>query len=58
MYLPEAMRPIEAILQGSEIPELFGDDMENVVSPLRGAANLSGYQESLVSFFWMSKFSL
>lgn len=54
-YLPEAMRPIEAILQGSEIPELFGDDLENLVNPLRGAANLSGYQESLVSFFWMSK---
>lgn len=55
VYLPDVMRPIEAILQGSEIPELFGDDLESLVNPLRGAANLSGYQDSLVSYFWMSK---
>lgn len=49
------MKPIEAILEGSEIPELFGDEIETIASALRNAAQLDGYQESVVSYFWKSK---
>ncbi|KAJ6628053.1 Cytoplasmic dynein 2 heavy chain 1, partial [Pseudolycoriella hygida] len=51
-YLPEMMKPIEAILEGSEIPELFGDEIETIANPLRNAAQLEGYQESITSYFW------
>lgn len=54
-YLPDLMKPIEAILEGSEIPELFGDEIETVATPLRNAAQLDGYQESIGSYFWKSK---
>lgn len=54
-YLPEMMKPIEAILQGSEITELFGDELETIASALRNAAQLDGYQESITSYFWKSK---
>lgn len=54
-YLPEMMKPIEAILEGSEIAELFGDEIETIASPLRNAAQLDGYQESITSYFWKSE---
>lgn len=54
-YLPDIMKPIEAILEGSEIPELFGDEIETIANPLRNAAQLDGYQESITSYFWKSK---
>lgn len=54
-YSKELMKPIEAVLEGSEIPELFGDDLETIAGPLKNAAQLEGYQESLVTYFQKSK---
>lgn len=53
--LPNIMKPIEALLEGTEIPEIFGDEIETIASPLRNAAQLDGYQESIASYFWQSK---
>lgn len=53
-YAKELMKPIEAVLEGSEIPELFGDDLETIAGPLKNAAQLEGYQESLVTYFQRS----
>ncbi|XP_002132927.3 cytoplasmic dynein 2 heavy chain 1 [Drosophila pseudoobscura] len=50
-YVPEILKPIEALLEGSEILELFGDDLEAVASTLKQAAQLEGYQESLGAYF-------
>lgn len=50
-YVPDILKPIEALLEGSEILELFGDDLETVASTLKQAAQLEGYQESLGAFF-------
>ncbi|CAD7084661.1 unnamed protein product [Hermetia illucens] len=50
-FLPDILKPIEAILQGSEIIDLFGEDLESMASPLKSAAQLEGYQESLTSYF-------
>ncbi|XP_055390537.1 cytoplasmic dynein 2 heavy chain 1 [Condylostylus longicornis] len=50
-YLPEIMNPLEAILEGSEILDLFGEDLESIASPLKSSAQLEGYQESLASYF-------
>lgn len=55
-YLPEIMNPIEAVLEGSEIPNLFGDDLETIAKPLKSLAQQDGFQESLVAYFWFSKF--
>lgn len=48
------MKPIEAFLEGSEIPDLFEDDLESLANPLRKIAQMEGYQESIVSYFWQS----
>lgn len=56
-FLPDILKPIEAILQGSEIIDLFGEDLESMASPLKSAAQLEGYQESLASYFLRSKVS-
>ncbi|XP_064546805.1 cytoplasmic dynein 2 heavy chain 1 [Drosophila montana] len=50
-YVPDILKPIEALLEGSEILELFGDDLETVASALKQAAQLEGYQESLGTYF-------
>ncbi|KAH8413035.1 hypothetical protein KR009_007595, partial [Drosophila setifemur] len=50
-YVPEILKPIEALLEGSEILELFGDDLEAVASTLKQSAQLEGYQESLGAYF-------
>lgn len=54
-YCPSILNPIEALLEGSEIPNLFGDDLESVAKPLRNAALQDGYQDSLAAYFWSSK---
>lgn len=56
VYLPDIMKPIEAILEGSEIPDLFKDDLETIAAPLRAAAQMDDYQGSIVSYFWQSIF--
>lgn len=56
-YLPEIMNPIEAILEGSEIPNLFGDDLESLAKPLKNSAQQDGYQDSLASYFWTRSYS-
>lgn len=56
VYLPDILKPVEAILEGSEIPDLFGDAIETVVNPLRNDAQLEGFQDSLTSYFWKSNF--
>ncbi|XP_030382925.1 cytoplasmic dynein 2 heavy chain 1 [Scaptodrosophila lebanonensis] len=50
-YVPDILKPIEALLEGSEILELFGDELESVASTLKQAAQLEGYQESLGAYF-------
>ncbi|EDX05339.1 GD21850 [Drosophila simulans] len=50
-YVPDILKPIEALLEGSEILELFGDDLETVASTLKQAAQLEGYQESMGTYF-------
>lgn len=54
-YLPEIMNPIEAVLEGSEIPNLFGDDLESIAKPLKSAAQQDGFQDSLGAYFWSSE---
>lgn len=53
-FLPDIMKPIEAILEGSEILDLFGDDLESIASSLKHDAQLEGYQESIGSYFLKS----
>ncbi|XP_055916348.1 cytoplasmic dynein 2 heavy chain 1 [Eupeodes corollae] len=50
-YLPDIMKPIEAILEGSEILDLFGDDLDSIASSLKHSAQLEGYQDSMGSYF-------
>lgn len=57
-FLPEILNPIEAIMEGSEIPNLFGDDLESIAKPLKNMAQQDGYQDSLAAYFWMSKYIL
>lgn len=53
-YLPEVMNPIEAVLEGSEIPNLFDDDLESLAKPLKTLAQQEGFQDSLGAYFWSS----
>lgn len=57
-YLAEIMNPIEAVLEGSEIPNLFGDDLESLAKPLKSLAQQEGFQESLSAYFWTSNFNI
>ncbi|XP_065356058.1 cytoplasmic dynein 2 heavy chain 1 [Calliphora vicina] len=50
-YVPDIMKPIEAILEESEILDLFGDDLESIASSLKHAAQLEGYQDTIGSYF-------
>lgn len=54
-YLPEIMNTVEAVLEGSEIPNLFGEDLESVAKPLKNEAQQEGFQDSLAAYFWSSK---
>lgn len=53
-YLSEIMNPIEAVLEGSEIPNLFGDDLESLAKPLKSMAQQDGFQDILSAYFWTS----
>lgn len=56
-YLNDILKSCEAILEDSfSNDNLFGDDLETVANSLKGAAQLEGYQDSLVSFFLNRKF--
>lgn len=51
-YFNDILKSCEAILEDSfSNDNLFGDDLEAVANSLKGAAQLEGYQDSLVSFF-------
>ncbi|KAI8114967.1 Cytoplasmic dynein 2 heavy chain 1, partial [Lucilia cuprina] len=50
-YVPDIMKPIEAILEESEILDLFGDDLESIASSLKHSAQLEGYQDTIGSYF-------
>ncbi|XP_028896482.2 cytoplasmic dynein 2 heavy chain 1 [Zeugodacus cucurbitae] len=50
-FAPDILKPIEALLEGSEILDLFGDDLESVASSLKHAAQLEGFQESISAYF-------
>lgn len=51
-YVKDILKSCEAILEDSfNNDNLFGDDLETLASSLKGAAQLEGYQDSLVSFF-------
>lgn len=56
-FLPAILNPIEAVMEGSEIPNLFGEDLESIAKPLKNMAQQDGYQDSLIAYFWMSKYS-
>lgn len=53
-YLPEVMNPLEAILEGSEISHLFGDDSETLASYLKHAAKHDSNKSSSIENFWQS----
>lgn len=55
--LPAILNAIEAVMEGSEIPNLFGEDLESIAKPLKNMAQQDGYQDSLIAYFWMSKYS-
>lgn len=56
-YFNDILKSCEAILEDSfSNDNLFGDDLETISSSLKGAAQLEGYQDSLVSFFLNRKF--
>lgn len=51
-YFMDILKTCEALLEDSIINDnLFGDDLETIASTLKSAAQLEGYQDSLVSFF-------
>lgn len=52
-YFPDLLKSCEAILEDSFFANenLFGEDLETVANSLKGAAQLEGYQDSLVSFY-------
>jgi dynein heavy chain 2 len=52
-YFPDFLKSCEAILEDSFFgnENLFGEDLETIANSLKGAAQLEGYQDSLVSFF-------
>lgn len=43
--------PIEAILEHSDIPELFGEELESVAAPLKNDAQADNYTDSISSYF-------
>ena len=54
---PEILKICEGILEDSFMSgNHFGDELETISNSLKGAAQLEGYQESLVSFFLNRKF--
>lgn len=57
-YFPDFLKSCEAILEDSFFgnENLFGEDLETVANSLKGAAQLEGYQDSLVSFFLNRKY--
>lgn len=56
-FLPEILRPIEAILNESELLGFFSEEMENLTSSLRQSAQMEDYQDSLEAYFMKSIFS-
>lgn len=56
-HCPQILVVVEAILEGSDIPELFGDELENVAAPLKQAANNDNYGDSLAAYFMERKLS-
>lgn len=54
-FLNDILKSCEAFLEGSIIDEnLFGEDLETIANNLKSAAQLEGYQDSLVSYFLKS----
>lgn len=53
-FVPDILKPIEALLEGSEILDLFGDDLESIASSLKHAAQLEGFQEPISAYFLKS----
>lgn len=51
-YCSDILKTCEAILEdGFSNDNLFGDDLETIASSLKGAAQLEGFQDNLVTFF-------
>lgn len=55
-YVSDILKSCEAILEDGFSDNLYGDDLETVANSLKGAAQLEGYQDSLVSFFLNREF--
>ncbi|XP_055534643.1 cytoplasmic dynein 2 heavy chain 1 [Wyeomyia smithii] len=50
-YLGDIMKTCEAILEGAELTDFFGDDLENLANPLKAQAALESFQMSLSAYF-------
>ncbi|XP_021709178.1 cytoplasmic dynein 2 heavy chain 1 [Aedes aegypti] len=50
-YLEDVMKTCEAILEGADMSDFFGDDLENLANPLKAQAALESFQLSLSAYF-------
>ncbi|XP_001847712.2 cytoplasmic dynein 2 heavy chain 1 [Culex quinquefasciatus] len=50
-YLGDIMKTCEAILEGAELTDFFGDDLENLANPLKAQAALESFQMPLATYF-------
>ncbi|XP_062711545.1 cytoplasmic dynein 2 heavy chain 1 [Aedes albopictus] len=50
-YLEDIMKTCEAILEGADLSDFFGDDLENLANPLKAQAALESFQLSLSAYF-------
>lgn len=50
------MNPLEAILEGSEIAHLFGDDSETLATYLKHAAKHDLNKNASIENFWLSEY--
>ncbi|XP_055594856.1 cytoplasmic dynein 2 heavy chain 1 [Uranotaenia lowii] len=50
-YLGDILKTCEAILEGADLTDFFGDDLENLASPLKAQAALESFQLSLAAYF-------
>ncbi|XP_058460067.1 cytoplasmic dynein 2 heavy chain 1 [Malaya genurostris] len=50
-YLGDIMKTCEAILECADLTDFFGEDLENLASPLKAHAALETFQMSLAAYF-------
>ncbi|XP_053685293.1 cytoplasmic dynein 2 heavy chain 1 [Sabethes cyaneus] len=50
-YMGDIIKTCEAILEGADLTDFFGDDLENLANPLKVQAALESFQMSLPAYF-------